>query len=305
MADRIGTLRPEDRDAVYQTAQRLQIDPYELGAVIHKESGFNPNVWGGAGGRHYGLIQFGTPERREARLDPNRIGSYTIREQLPHVERWLAGRGYRPGMGVQKLYATILGGNPNANIYAKDAFGTSVANAVSSFRPGGTLYKRAQGTLGDAPEGTLLSSYSPEEQQATSSSQVPRGPLDPSRQVPRGPLVPSRQDLNALVGQALLSSIVRSFAGGDQFVSDYSSPTQPAVPHSNEADVEGLKDDTDYSKLAELIKSSLKANRDDDQYLARELMKAQVESQQLAQKINMSNLMKQAMESFKTIPSVF
>ena len=294
MANRIGTLRPEDRDAIYQTAQRLQIDPYELGAVFHKESGFNPNVWGGDGGRHYGLIQFGTGERREARLDPNRIGSYTIREQLPHVERWLAGRGYRPGMGVQKLYATILGGNPNANIYAKDAFGTSVANAVSSFRPGGTLYKRAQGTLGDAPEGTLLSSYSPEEQQATSSSQVPRGSLDPSR-----------QDLNALVGQALLSSIVRSFAGGDQFVSDYSSPTQPAVPHSNEADVEGLKDDTDYSKLAELIKFSLKANRDDDQYRARELMKAQVESQQLAQKINMSNLMKQAMESFKTIPSVF
>jgi len=294
MANRIGTLRPEDRDAIYQTAQRLQIDPYELGAVIYQESSFNPNAWGGAGGRHYGLIQFGTPERREARLDPNRIGSYTIREQLPHVERWLAGRGYRPGMGVQKLYATILGGNPNANIYSKDAFGTSVANAVGSFRPGGTLYKRAQGTLGDAPEGTLLASYSPEEQQATSSSQVPRGPL-----------APSRQDLNALVGQALLSSIVRSFAGGDQFVSDYSSPTQPAVPHSNEADVEGLKDDTDYSKLAELIKSSLKANRDDDQYLARELMKAQVESQQLAQKINMSNLMKQAMESFKTIPSVF
>lgn len=294
MANRIGTLRPEDRDAVYQTAQRLQIDPYELGAVIHKESGFNPNVWGGAGGRYYGLIQFGTPERREARLDPNRIGSYTIREQLPHVERWLSGRGYRPGMGVQKLYATILGGNPNANIYAKDAFGTSVANAVSSFRPGGTLYKRAQGTLGDAPEGTLLSAYSPEEQQATSSSQVPRGPL-----------TPSRQDLNALVGQALLSSILKSFAGGDQSVSDYSSTTQPAVPHSNEADVEGLKDDTDYSKLTELIKSSLKANRDDDQSRERELMRAQVENQQLAQKRNMSNLMRQAMESFKTIPSVF
>jgi len=294
MADRIGTLRPEDRAAVYETAKRLQIDPYELGAVIHKESGFNPNVWGGAGGKYYGLIQFGTPERREARLDPNRIGSYTIREQLPHVERWLAGRGYRPGMGVQKLYATILGGNPNANIYAEDDFGTSVANAVSSFRPGGTLYKRAQGTLGDAPEGTLFSSYSPEEQKATSSSQVPRGSLDPSR-----------QDLNALVGQALLSSILKSFAGGDQSVSDYSSTTQPAVPHSNEADVEGLKDDTDYSKLAELIKSSLKANRDDDQYRARELRRAQVENQQLAQKINMSNLMKQAMESFKTIPSVF
>ena len=294
MADRIGTLRPEDRAAVYETAKRLQIDPYELGAVIHKESGFNPNVWGGAGGKYYGLIQFGTPERREARLDPNRIGSYTIREQLPHVERWLACRGYRPGMGVQKLYATILGGNPNANIYSKDAFGTSVANAVGSFRPGGTLYKRAQGTLGDAPEGTLLASYSPEKKQTTSSSQPPQGSFDSSR-----------QQLNAVVGQAVLNSILRNFAGGDQSLTDYSSPTQPAVPHSNEADVEDLENGADYSELAELIKSALKTNQAEDQARQRELMGAQIQSQQLAQKINMSNLMKQAMESFKTIPSVF
>ena len=294
MANRIGTLRPEDRDAIYQTAQRLQIDPYELGAVIYQESSFNPNAWGGAGGRHYGLIQFGTPERREARLDPNRIGSYTIREQLPHVERWLAGRGYRPGMGVQKLYATILGGNPNANIYSKDAFGTSVANAVGSFRPGGTLYKRAQGTLGDAPEGTLLASYSPEGGQTTSSSQPPQGSFDSSR-----------QQLNAVVGQAVLNSILRNFAGGDQSLTDYSSPTQPAVPHSNEADVEDLENGADYSELAELIKSTLKTNQAEERARQRELMGAQIQSQQLAQKANMSNLMRQAMESFKTIPTVF
>ena len=288
MADRIGTLRPEDRAAVYETAQRLQIDPYELGAVIHKESGFNPNVWGGAGGKHYGLIQFGTTERGEAGLDPKRIGSYTIREQLPHVEKWLAGRGYRPGMGVQKLYATILGGNPNANIYSKDAFGTSVANAVGSFRPGGALYQRARGTLGDAPEGTVLSSSSPEGQQ------LPQGSVDSSR-----------QQLNALVGQAVLNSILRSFAGGDQSLIDYGSPAQPAVPHSNEADVEGFEDDADYSELADLIKTSIQTNQEEDQARKRELMSAQIQSQQLAQKANMSNLMRQAMESFKTIPTVF
>ena len=290
MADRIGTLRPEDRAAVYETAKRLQIDPYELGAVIHKESGFNPNVWGGAGGKYYGLIQFGTPERREARLDPKRIGSYTIREQLPNVERWLAGRGYRPGMGVQKLYATILGGNPNANIYAKDAFGTSVANAVSSFRPGGALYKRAQGTLGDAPEGTILASYSAEAQPPTTGS---------------GPSQTSRQEIDAAVGRAILNSIVQSFIGGDQPVGDYGPSTQPDVPHSNEADVEGFEAGGDYSDLAELIKSSVADSKGQQEELQKQLMGAEMQSRVLAQKANMSALMRGAMESFKAPQPVF
>jgi len=290
MANRIGTLRPEDRAAVYETAKRLQIDPYELGAVIHKESGFNPNVWGGEGGKYYGLIQFGTPERREARLDPKRIGSYTIREQLPNVERWLAGRGYRPGMGVQKLYATILGGNPNANIYAKDAFGTSVANAVSSFRPGGALYKRAQGTLGDAPEGTVLSSYSVGAQPSATGS---------------SPSQTSRQQIDAAVGRAVLNSIVQSFIGGDKLVGDYGPSTQPDVPHSDEADVEGFEAGGDYSDLAELIKSSVADSKGQEEELRKQLMGAEMQSRVLAQKANMSALMRGAMESFKAPQPVF
>lgn len=160
MSNRIGVLDPRDRAAFFETAQRLQIDPYQLGAVIHKESGFRPNVWGGQGGGYYGLIQFGGPERSEAGLDPSKIGKYTIREQLPHVEKWLAGRGYRPGMGVEKLYATILGGNPNANIYSPDSFGTTVAGSLKTFVPGGSLYREAQKTLGDPLLGSVSSTYS-------------------------------------------------------------------------------------------------------------------------------------------------
>jgi len=169
MSNRIGVLDPRDRAAFFETAQRLQIDPYQLGAVIHQESGFRPNIWGGQGGRHYGLIQFGGPERSEAGLDPSKIGKYTIREQLPHVEKWLAGRGYRPGMGVQKLYATILGGNPNANIYASDSFGTTVADSLKRFVPGGSLYTEAQKILGDPLYGSV-SSTSPEAQQTNSGT---------------------------------------------------------------------------------------------------------------------------------------
>jgi hypothetical protein len=146
---RIGTLRPEDRAAVFQTAQRLGLDPYEFGALIHQESGFRPNVYGGAGGNYYGLIQFGGPERAKY-LSQEKLGKYTIAEQLPAVEKFLTDRGFKPGqMGIDRAYATILGGNPNVNLNAKDSFGTSVASSLPGFKPGGSRYKQAQATLGD------------------------------------------------------------------------------------------------------------------------------------------------------------
>lgn len=156
---RIGTLRPEDRQAVFSTAERLRLNPYEFGALIHQESGFRPNVYGGAGGNYYGLIQFGGPERAKY-LDPGKLGKYTIAEQLPAVERFLLDRGFQPGkMGIDRAYATILGGNPNVSLTSKDSFGTSVASSLPRFKPGGSLYQEAQKTLGDpltqvSPAGT-------------------------------------------------------------------------------------------------------------------------------------------------------
>lgn len=142
---------PADRKATFETARRLGLNPYEFGAVLDKESGINPNIWGGAGGNYYGAIQFGGSERSEAGLDPTKIGNYTLAEQMPHIEKWLLGRGFKPGMGVDKVYATILGGNPNANLDAKDSFGTSVNNALGGFRQGGANYNRAVQVLGPAP----------------------------------------------------------------------------------------------------------------------------------------------------------
>jgi hypothetical protein len=142
---------PADRKATFEAARRLGLNPYEFGAVLDKESGINPNIWGGAGGKYYGAIQFGGPERSEAGLDPQKIGNYTLAEQMPHIEKWLVGRGFKPGMGVDKVYATILAGNPNANLDAKDSFGTSVNNALEGLRKGGSNYQRAQQVLGPAP----------------------------------------------------------------------------------------------------------------------------------------------------------
>jgi hypothetical protein len=165
----MANLSAADKAAIKATADRLGLDPYSFGAIIAKESSFNPNIWGGAGGNYYGLIQFGGPERREAGLDPEKIKnkSYTISEQLPAVERWLRGRGFETGMGPQKAYATILGGNPNANINAPDANNTTVANTTASLLPGGDLYKYSQTVLGPfdgSNTDSLMSTNAPQRQ---------------------------------------------------------------------------------------------------------------------------------------------
>lgn len=149
-------ITPADRQATFRTARSLGLNPYEFGAVLDKESGINPNIWGGAGGNYYGAIQFGGPERTEAGLDPQKIGNYTLAEQMPHIEKWLIGRGFKPGMGVDKVYATILGGNPDANLDAKDSFGTSVNNALGGLTKGGSNYQRAMEVLGPAPNETTM-----------------------------------------------------------------------------------------------------------------------------------------------------
>ena len=52
-------------------------------------------------------------------------------------------------MGIDRAYATILAGNPNANMDAQDTFGTSVNSSVPRFRQGGSLNNLARQTIGN------------------------------------------------------------------------------------------------------------------------------------------------------------
>jgi len=222
---RIGTLRPEDRQAVFDTAKRLGVDPYQFGAVIHQESGFRPNVFGGAGGNYYGLIQFGGPERARY-LDKDKIGNYTIAGQMPAVEKFLLDRGYKPGkMGVDRLYATILGGNPNA-LTQKDSFGTSAAGSVKNFLPGGSLYKRAQATLGDPLEaggvGTPAPAPATPRQQGNAMAS---GVLEQLKTV-LPYLIKARQEANTFGPQSSLSIPSSSLMNPEQLL-DFSRQAVP------------------------------------------------------------------------------
>lgn len=166
----VGKLSPADRAAFLQTAKNLGLHPYEFGGLVQMESGFRPNVWGGTGGNYRGLIQFGPGARQEVGLPSKDM---TIAEQLPYVEKYFQQRGYKPGMGIEKAYATVLVGNPGGNLDAKDSFGTSVSSAAPRMKSGGDLYEVAQSVLGDAeiPYQSLpIETPSPEQPQTVGGS---------------------------------------------------------------------------------------------------------------------------------------
>jgi len=150
---RIGILPQADRLAIFDAAKKLQLNPYELGGFLSLESGANmdPNIRGGAGGKYYGMIQFG-PSEQQRYLDQERMGKYTRAEQMPKAVQFLLDRGFKPGqMGIDRAYSTVLGGNPNVSLTSKDSFGTSVAGALPRFKKGGDLYENARRVLGDMP----------------------------------------------------------------------------------------------------------------------------------------------------------
>jgi hypothetical protein len=144
---RMGILPQEERMAIIEGARKLGLDPYEFGGFLSLESGVNmdPNIVGGAGGRHKGLIQFGSNEQKLYGI----TGPQTRASQMPKVLQYFQDRGFKPGMGIDRAYATVLGGNPNVSLSAKDSFGTSVAGALPRFKKGGDLYKNAERVLGD------------------------------------------------------------------------------------------------------------------------------------------------------------
>ena len=173
-------LTPEDKIALVQTSKQLGLDPYEFGGLIQLESGFRPNVWGGAGGQYRGLIQFGPGARQEVGLPSKEM---TIAEQLPYVKKYFDQRGYKPGMGIEKAYATVLVGNPGGSLSAKDSFGTSVGAAAPRMKPGGDLYKAAKQKLGDIGQLSQVTAQTgqqikPSETQQTVPTQTTGQPIN-------------------------------------------------------------------------------------------------------------------------------
>lgn len=211
---RIGTLPATDRQAIFDAAKKLGLNPYEFGGFLSLESGANmdPNIVGGAGGRHKGLIQFGQSEQQKYGIQ----GSQTRAGQIPKVLQYFEDRGYKPGMGIEKAYATVLGGNPNVSLNAKDSFGTSVGSASKRFKSGGDLYANAKRVLGDPLD----------------SMATPSAPRLPG--APPGTAVSEQVEKGNNFGQMILNSVMKKLIPATiQPQSSLFSPEQ-LLAYSNE-----------------------------------------------------------------------
>jgi len=140
----------ENARALRESAGRLGMPPEHLAQIIAHETigSFSPKKWGGRGGRYMGLIQFGPRERREYGVHDRQ----TFREQLGSAERFLLGRGYRPGMGQLDAYSTVLAGRPG--LYrARDRNGSVAQHVERMRRIWGPQVERflASGSTGASP----------------------------------------------------------------------------------------------------------------------------------------------------------
>lgn len=97
-------------DAVRASADRLGISPNDLLTAMSYETGgkLSPSLYGGAGGKYLGLIQFGPEEQAKYGVRPDQ----TAAEQVGSAESFLRDRGLKPGMGLLDVYSTINAGRP-------------------------------------------------------------------------------------------------------------------------------------------------------------------------------------------------
>lgn len=156
----------QDAQAIIQLGRELGVDPISLGGLMEMESGIDPNVWGGAGKKYKGLIQFGPAARSEVGLPDKPM---TIAEQIPYVRRYFQQRGFAPGKhGVTEMYRTVLVGNPYQS--GTDTFGTESDATAKRMLPGGDLYERArkklEGGLGSTVQTTARAAAPATTQQA-------------------------------------------------------------------------------------------------------------------------------------------
>lgn len=137
---------PELGSLIVESAQRLGVTPTEWASLLALESSLDVNAVGtdrATGKTYEGLAQFGPAERAQYGM----YAGMPAAEQFPIIERFLNDRGYRPGMGIEGLYATILGGNPTVRNVA-DSNSTTASGAAREFQPGGRYYQTAQTILG-------------------------------------------------------------------------------------------------------------------------------------------------------------
>lgn len=127
-------LTADDIAYLRQAAARDHYNPDDALKVFNYESSGRPDVWGGKGGKYYGIFQAGPAERAQFNIDTK---NPSAKNQIDAFGKFLAARGFKPGMGLQDLYSTVLAGSPG-HYNRSDGAGT-VAQHVSKMSGGAPL----------------------------------------------------------------------------------------------------------------------------------------------------------------------
>jgi len=96
--------------SIQATAQKLGIDPVDLGTAISYETAGTFDPWKAGPttqwGQHRGLIQWGEPQRAKYGVS----AGMPIAAQMDAVGKYLTDAGVKPGMGLLDIYSAINAG---------------------------------------------------------------------------------------------------------------------------------------------------------------------------------------------------
>lgn len=199
-------LTPDDLAYLKQAAARDKYNPDDALKVFNYESSGNPGIWGGKGGGYFGLFQAGAPERKQFGIDTENPNA---KNQIDAFGKFLAARGYKPGMGLLDMYSTVNAGSPG-HFNASDGNGT-VASHVAK------MTGSPMQLSGAAPAGPLAAagfdfgpSYGGGETQASAApSEEPLG-LKSVQNIVAGLLNPEEE--NPVIGRSQIAQHLQ-FAG--------------------------------------------------------------------------------------------
>lgn len=100
-------------DAIRAEAERIGADPQDFATVMSYETGGTFDPWQKGPttqhGTHRGLIQMGEPQRKQF----NYYRGMPIEDAVRSSADFLVANGFKPGMSIHQMYATINTGSPN------------------------------------------------------------------------------------------------------------------------------------------------------------------------------------------------
>jgi hypothetical protein len=175
-------LTADDLAYLQQAAMRDHYNPADAQKVFAYESSNRPDVWGGKGGKYFGIFQAGPSERAQFGIDTK---NPSARNQIDAFGKFLAARGYKPGMGLLDMYSTVNAGSPG-HYKASDGNGT-VASHVAAMMGQKPAVPSSAPNMSSASPFSGNIAYAPAEQAApTSIEDIIEQQPKPQTSIPAG-----------------------------------------------------------------------------------------------------------------------